>query len=237
MSRLLSRVFRGTVYLPKTLYINFRTLPFSKAVKLPYIVMGPCKFRGVKKKNVRIEGEIKTGMIRLAAQKTAKRGIHVNRKAYLVVDNGGSITFKGSASIGAGTSFCAHGGDITVGDKFSCNVNCFFYSMKSIEIGNRALMGWNINVRDNDGHPLFQDGKLINPHKSVKLGDRIWIASYVDVMKGVTLANGTVIGTRSLVTRSVEQENTLIAGIPAKMIKENVTWEQEFPEEYKGTKE
>ncbi len=230
IKRILSRVFRGMVYFPKTLYINFRTLPFKDAIKLPYIVMGSCSFHGVNRKNVKISGKIKTGMIRLAAQKTSKRGLHVNKKAFLIVDNGGSITFKGDTSIGAGTSICAHGGNISLGDRFSCNINCFLYSMKAINIGDNVLFGWNINIRDNDGHPLYQNGSLINPNKSVVLGNKIWVASYVDIMKGVSLADGIIVGTRSLVTKSIDKENTLIVGTPAKVIKENIEWDYEDKE-------
>lgn len=226
-NRILSRLFRGIIYFPKTLYINFRTLPFMDAIKLPYIVMGPCSFHGVKRNNIKINGNIKTGMIRLAAQKTSKRGLQVNKKAFLIVDNGGSITFKGDTSIGAGTSICAHGGDIILGDKFSCNVNCFIYCQKNIEVGTDVLLGWNINIRDNDGHPIYQDKVLINPDRKIVVGNKVWIASYVDVLKGVSLADGTVVGTRSLVTKSFYKENILIAGVPAKAIKENISWEHD----------
>ena len=229
--RVFSRIFRGLIYLPKTLYINFKTLPIKYAIKLPYIVMGACSFRGINRNNVKINGNIKTGMIRLAAQKTSKRGLHVNKKTFLIVDNGGCICFNGDASIGAGTSICAHGGKISIGDNFSCNINCFFYSMKSIEIGKNVLLGWNINIRDNDGHPLYKNGVLINPEKPICLGNRIWVASYVDIMKGVNLADGIVIATRSLVTKSITYESTVIAGIPAKIIKNDVIWDYEYDKE------
>ena len=231
LERALSRVFRGVIYLPKTVYINFCTLPFKTAIKFPYIVMGPCSFKGINSKTVILDGPVKTGMIRLAAQKTSKRGIHVNRRAYLIADGGGRITFHGDTSIGAGTSICAHGGRIDLGDKFSCNINCFLYSMEYIKIGKNVLLGWNINIRDNDGHPLYQKGKLVNQNAGICLNDEIWIASYVDILKGVTLAKGTIIGTRSLVTKSIELERTLIAGVPAKIIKNDITWDYEYNEE------
>ena len=228
LKRTISRTARGVFYFPKTLYLNYRCLPFKDAVKLPFIVMGSTSLCGIKKKNIKIEGTVHTGMIRVAAQKTSKRGLPVNRKTSIIVDNGGSITFCGDTSIGAGTSVCAHGGKIRLGNKFSCNINCFLYSMESIETGSDVLLGWNINIRDNDGHPLYQNGEIINPNKGVRLGDRVWIASYVDIMKGVCLADGTAVGTRSLVTKSFPQPNTLIAGSPAKIIKEDIIWDYEF---------
>lgn len=226
LSRVISRCFRGAVYFPKTLYLNFSVLPFKDAVKLPFVVMGKCKLNGINKKSVKVNGKIKTGMIKIAAQKTSKRGIPVNKSAYLICDDGGKIIFDGSASIGGGTSICASGGKIRLGDKFSCNVNCFVYSNEEITFGEDVLLGWNINLRDNDGHPLYDEKhNVINPPKKIEIGDHVWIASYVDILKGVSLANGTVVGTRSLVTKSFASKNAVIAGSPAKTVKENIYWE------------
>ena len=49
-------------------------------------------------------------------------------------------------------------------------------------------------------------------------------------MKGVSLADGIIVGTRSLVTKSIDKENTLIVGTPAKVIKENIEWDYEDKE-------
>lgn len=224
MGRTLSRLFRGMWYFPKTAYINFRTLPFGKAVKFPFVVMGKCSFKGLNKKTVRIDAPVKTGMIKIGAQKTSKRGIPINRQALMAVENG-LLIFQGSASIGAGTSICASGGTITLGDEFSCNVNCFIYSQKGIMFGKDVLLGWNVNIRDNDGHPLYdRDGNVINPNREVLIGDHVWIASYVDVLKGTNLAEGVIVGTRSLVTKAFEEKNQVIAGIPAKTVKRDVYW-------------
>ena len=50
-------------------------------------------------------------------------------------------------------------------------------------------------------------------------------------MKGVNLADGIVIATRSLVTKSITYESTVIAGIPAKIIKNDVIWDYEYDKE------
>jgi len=224
--RLISRVWRGIVFFPKTAYINFRVLPFREAIQFPIIVMGRTGFKGIHKRSIVVSGEIRTGMIRIAAQKTSKRGLPVNKKTWLIADNGGVIRFDGRASVGAGTSICASGGEIELGDAFSCNINCFIYSHSAIRFGEDVLLGWNINIRDNDGHPMYDsEGNLTNPDGPIRFGNRVWIASYVDVMKNVSIADGTIIGTRSLVTRSVEEPNAVVAGVPAKIIKRGVFWQ------------
>lgn len=223
-SSLLSRVARGIANAPKTLYLNFRTLPLRDAMKLPYVVMSKTAVRGATRESMRIEGEIRTGMIRVGALKVAKRGIHVNGKTSLMVENGGSITFKGCASIGAGSSICAAGGEIELGDSFSCNNNCFLFSNEGISFDDDVLLGWNVNVRDNDGHPIYQDGAVVNESRPVHVASHVWIASYVDILKGVDIATGVVVGTRSLVTRSVKEPKSLVVGIPAHIARRNINW-------------
>ena len=225
ISRIVSRVARGIWYFPKTLYVNFRCLPLKQALKLPIIMMGSTRLIGIKKGSIYIDSEASFGMINIGSQNTAKRGILTGKKSSLIVENEGQIIFKGSASIGRGSSLCASGGKIVFGDKFSCNVNCFFYCNTVVTFGEDVLLGWNINVRDNDGHPLIDnDGNIINEPKPIWLKDHVWVASYVDIMKGVTLEEGTIVGTRSLVTKSNIEQNTIIAGIPARVIKHQIFW-------------
>ncbi len=228
LKRLFSRIIRGLYFFPKTIYINFRVLPFNKAIKFPIIIMNSCSLQGLNKNNFKINSEIKTAMIRIGAEKTAKRGVPSWKKSFLIVSKNGEIIFNGNASIGQGTSICAKGGKIIFGKKFSCNVNCFIYSQNKIIFGDDVLIGWNINIRDNDGHPIYDQNKnLVNPDKEIHIGDHVWIASYVDILKGVNLAVGTIVGTRSLVTKSNSISNAIIAGFPAKVIKENVFWKHE----------
>ena len=46
----------------------------------------------------------------------------------------------------------------------------------------------------------------------------------VTILKGVTIGNGAVIAAGAVVTNSVPA-NTLVGGVPAKIIKENICWE------------
>ena len=54
----------------------------------------------------------------------------------------------------------------------------------------------------------------------------MWIAANVDILKGVHVGDGCVIGYRSCLTKSIEDEHCLIAGYPAKILKRNIFWER-----------
>jgi acetyltransferase-like isoleucine patch superfamily enzyme len=56
--------------------------------------------------------------------------------------------------------------------------------------------------------------------KPVVIGDDVWIAGEVIVLKGVEVGDRAILGTRAVVTRSVETE-TVVAGNPARPVKGN----------------
>ena len=55
--------------------------------------------------------------------------------------------------------------------------------------------------------------------REVIIGEDCWIGMGAIILPGVTLANGTVVGAGSVVTKSILTKNTVIAGNPAKIIK------------------
>lgn len=44
------------------------------------------------------------------------------------------------------------------------------------------------------------------------------------VNKGVKIADNIIIGTGAVVTKSCAYSNVIIAGVPARVVKENVNW-------------
>ena len=57
----------------------------------------------------------------------------------------------------------------------------------------------------------------------VFIGNHVWIGTNVTILKGVTIGDGAIIAAGSVVTKSVPSK-CLAAGVPAKVIKENVEW-------------
>jgi acetyltransferase-like isoleucine patch superfamily enzyme len=50
------------------------------------------------------------------------------------------------------------------------------------------------------------------------IGNRVWIGSGAIITKGVCIGDGAVIAAGAVVTRNVA-ENTVVGGVPAKLIK------------------
>lgn len=59
--------------------------------------------------------------------------------------------------------------------------------------------------------------------KPITIGNHVWIGMNVTILKGVTIGDGAVIAAGSVVTRDIPA-NTLGAGVPCKVIKENIEW-------------
>ncbi len=89
---------------------------------------------------------------------------------------------------------------------------CHLSAKRELTLGRRAWVGPGSRVFDSDQHDFDADREeLAEP---VSIGEHVWIASDVTVLKGVSIGEHSVIGTRSLVTRDVPP-HSLAYGQPA----------------------
>lgn len=95
----------------------------------------------------------------------------------------------------------------------------------SIIIGDDCLISAFCQIRTGDSHSLVDSsGKRLNPAASVMIGRHCWLGEGCKVLKGVCLCENTVISTGAIVTRSFGA-NCILAGVPVKVIKENINWD------------
>ncbi|NET02571.1 MAG: acyltransferase [Sphaerospermopsis sp. SIO1G2] len=116
--------------------------------------------------------------------------------------------------------------EITIGQNTGMlGVGLTAHEGKYIKIGDKCLIARGTDIRTTDSHPIWdQEGKRINPDANIEIGDRVWIAPDTKILKGTIIGNDVVIGTRSLLNKSTIPSNTLAAGSPAKIVRENITW-------------
>lgn len=96
----------------------------------------------------------------------------------------------------------------------------------TMKIGSDTMFSWGIDVWNSDVHTLMDsNGVPYNyPTKCLEIGRHVWVGKDVKIGKNVKIADGCVIGWNSLVTKSFEQPDCIIAGNPAKVVKENIRW-------------
>lgn len=105
----------------------------------------------------------------------------------------------------------------------------------SLEIGEDCMFSNEIIIRVEDGHPIYDlDTKeLCNKGGMVKIGRHCWIGERAYILKGVSLADDTIVGACSLVAKSSDEKNVVLGGTPAKVIKRNVGWKMQYIDNYK----
>jgi maltose O-acetyltransferase len=89
-----------------------------------------------------------------------------------------------------------------------CHLSC----KKELRIGCRSWIGPGSRVFDSDQHDLDADRSEIT--QPVTIGDHVWVAADVTILRGVAIGEHSVIGTRSLVTHDIPP-HTLAFGQPA----------------------
>ena len=90
--------------------------------------------------------------------------------------------------------------------------------------GNNCMIAPECCIRSADPHIIYDINtkKRINQSKSIFIGDNVWIAQRVMILKNTRIGSGAVIGAMSLVTNKEYKSNTIYGGSPARKIKEGI---------------
>lgn len=99
----------------------------------------------------------------------------------------------------------------------------------NVFIGNNCMMSYDIEIHQGTSHPIFDmnSKKRINYSKDIEISDNVWIGKRVGLMSGFKIGKGSVVGFGS-VTSGIFGKNVIIAGAPARVIKENVEWRKDY---------
>lgn len=127
---------------------------------------------------------------------------------------------------------------IKIGDRVQINDYVHIGAVDSIEIGDNVLIASKVFITDHN-HGNYsgehQDSPLSAPQdrpivsKKVRIEKNVWLGEYVSVLSGVTIGEGSIIGTMSVVNKDIPPF-TIAVGSPAKVIKkfnqETQKWEK-----------
>jgi len=130
--------------------------------------------------------------------------------------------FRGRMTLGLG---CA----VSMGEKFYSGWRMYLTTAEGADItfGDDVLIANDCRIRADDSHPIYDGvtGERINPSRSITVGEHVWIGQEVFMMPGSSIADGCVIGARSVVTRSRPvPPYTLALGSPATVQREKINW-------------
>ena len=102
------------------------------------------------------------------------------------------------------------------------------YDGATIVVGEDCMFSAGIAVRTHDDHGIIdtETGQTLNAPGNVHFEPHVWVGLDATILKGVRLGFGSIVATRALVTRNVPPK-TLVAGLPARVLRTNVSWVRE----------
>lgn len=148
-----------------------------------------------------------------------------------VTGSGNKLVFKDGANL-KGVCIELDGNDCTliIGKDCVIGENCFISCRErgtQLTIGDKCMFSRNVKVMTSDGHDIVKQGQRINPAKSIHIGNNVWLADNVTVLKGVSIGNNSVVGINSTLTKSINH-NVVAVGNPARVIQEETNWANEL---------
>lgn len=206
-------------------YFNFRYLPFKEALYLPIKINYKVKVNIDKTSKIIINSKIKRPFkIELGFKGTGF--VSQNKDQSITLIKHSILYINDFCVIAEGLNIYCDGGTLNLKGNIYINRNCTIQCCKNITINNHALLGWNINIRDTDGHAVKYENKVQIEKKPIIIGVKVWVAANVTILKGSVISDGSIVATGSIVTGLVMREkDCLIAGIPARIKKRNIVVE------------
>ncbi|AQW22831.1 acyltransferase [Clostridium perfringens] len=225
ISNILNNLPELFLSIPKSVYFNFKVLPFKEAIKMPFVISYRCKIKGINKRNFIVN----SSELKFAQSRIGIGGSHIDRgeknKSLLKIIGNGKIIINGKVGFSKGIVLYSNNGIITLGDNirtnFSTTISC---EGGQVSIGNEVTMGWHVTIKNSDGHWVTENGENKEKFGDITIGNHSWICSHVDILKNVVIGNDNVVAYRSLVVHGNGENNVLIAGSPAKIIRTNINW-------------
>jgi len=119
---------------------------------------------------------------------------------------------------------------ISIGDRTTVE-NAYIAATEQngkILIGEDCMFSHNVDIRNGDSHSIIDlhTRERLNFPKDITIGNHVWLGSYSQILKGVKIGDNSVVGISSVVTSEIPK-NSICAGIPAKVVKENIEWTRE----------
>jgi acetyltransferase-like isoleucine patch superfamily enzyme len=144
------------------------------------------------------------------------------------IKNDVTIFAGGKMTIGDGCVLCDRSSiwsskdGLKIGNGFSLGIGGYVCGTEGrITIGDNVIMADNVRLYSWN-HSLYSSLKTFSEnetsHRGIMIGNNCWLGSGCVILDSVSLGNNCVVGAGAVVTKSFP-ENSLIAGVPARIIK------------------
>lgn len=98
-----------------------------------------------------------------------------------------------------------------------------------IIIGEDCMLSNGIQMRSSDSHSIVDlNRKRLNNAEDIIIGKHCWISMGAIILKGTHIADHTVVAAGAVCTKKYDTENCILAGNPAKVVKQDIDWDRKF---------
>ncbi|MGE4287766.1 MAG: hypothetical protein AB7E36_03680 [Salinivirgaceae bacterium] len=229
MLRLIKKIYRALrlakqINWVKTLYFNFKMLPFNTAKKLPVVFYGKHQLSGLNGKVNIVNTPICFGIAEFGHNKElVKQRLG---RSELRID--GILNINGKFQTGNDTVIIVtKGAELSIGDGSYFGAKTKVICTKKIALGKGFRFGFESIVSDSNYHFTInlETNKVERFQKEITIGDYCWVGNRSSIMKGTNTPNYLIVASNSVLNKDYTQtiaEYSLIGGIPAKLIKNNI---------------
>lgn len=216
----ISKILGLLCSIPKTIYFNLRAFPLAIALKLPVLVYYKVRIVEIHKNIIQFPNGFHPLMVRIGYG----GGRSIIGHNYSIINiRKGHVRFLGSANFAEGTVL-DNCGELTFGHHFSTNKNPFISCSKEITFGDDVMFGYNVSVRDSDGHTVYLDGEPKTSQRPIIVGNHAWLASHSHVLKGAVIPDDSIVAFGCVTSSKFSDKGSLIVGVPGKQTQKGVSW-------------
>jgi acetyltransferase-like isoleucine patch superfamily enzyme len=137
----------------------------------------------------------------------------------VMVYESGAFNFEGS------NSYIEVGANTTIGSA----ILIIGEGNTGIKIGEDCMLSRDLVFNTSDYHSIISTitNKRINPPKSIEVKNHVWIGNGAYVSKGAEIGNNCIVASRAYVGGKKFEDHTILGGLPAKHLKDNINWSRE----------
>lgn len=208
----------------KTIWLNLTKLPFSQGRRLPVIVCNHAVIK-VHRGGVILDSQISFGMVVLGNQDIPTQD-RSRKRMIIEIQKNGYLRIQGKTRIGGGVELLVtNGSELVLGNDFYLSLNSTIYCHKRIVFGESCTIAWNVLIMDSDWHRTFDPTtkECFPTTEPIVIGNHCWICNDVQIQKGTEIPDNVIVASKSLCNKKYDvPQYSLLAGIPAKLKKENI---------------
>ena len=95
---------------------------------------------------------------------------------------------------------------------------------RKVHIGVDCIIAWGVYITDCDWHTIHGQDNQADVH----IGAHVWISSNATILKGSVIGDNCIIAANALVTKKNIPDASLVGGIPARVLRRDVSWQRDL---------